>query len=107
MAAQHRRVIEGGSCKVTLSLAHSATWIRELGLIDVAAQGEVPETGSCPAETVSIDTAYGAVTLLAPPLTLTNPTLPTADRPTVPVSRNGCRGHDSWLAGPSRDGDDQ
>jgi hypothetical protein len=80
MAAQHRRVIEGGSYKVTLSLAHSATWIRELGLIDVAAQGEVPETGSCPAETVSIDTAYGAVTLLAPPLTLTNPTPPTADR---------------------------
>ena len=80
MAALHRRAIEGGSYQVKLSLARSAMWVQELGLLDVAAQGEVPETDSYPAETVSIDTAYGAVTLLAPPLTFTNLTLPDTDR---------------------------
>jgi hypothetical protein len=40
----------------------------------------VPETDSYPAETVSIDTAYGAVTSLAPPLTFANLTLPATDR---------------------------
>lgn len=80
MAALHRRAIEGGSYQVKLSLARSAMWVQELGLLDVAAQGEVPETDSYPAETVSIDTAYGAVTLLAPPLTFTSLTLPDTDR---------------------------
>ena len=79
MAALHRRAIEGGSYQVTLSLARSAMWVQELGLLDVAAQGEVPETDSYPAEMVSIDTAYGAVSSLAPPLTFTNLTLPTPD----------------------------
>jgi crotonobetainyl-CoA:carnitine CoA-transferase CaiB-like acyl-CoA transferase len=80
MAALHRRAVEGGSYQVKLSLARSAMWVQELGLLDVAAQGEVPETDSYPAETVSINTAYGAVTSLAPPLTFTNLTLPTTDR---------------------------
>jgi hypothetical protein len=55
-------------------------WVQELGLLDVAAQGEVPETDSYPATTVSISTAYGAVTSLAPPLLFTNLTLPDTDR---------------------------
>jgi crotonobetainyl-CoA:carnitine CoA-transferase CaiB-like acyl-CoA transferase len=80
MTALYRRAIEGGSYQVKLSLARSAMWVQELGLLDVAAQGEVPDTDSYPAETVSIDTAYGAVTSLAPPLTFTNLTLPTTDR---------------------------
>ena len=80
MAALHRRAIEGGSYQVKLSLARSAMWVQELGLIDVAALGEVPETDAYPAQTVSINTAYGAVTSLAPPLTFTNLTLPTIDR---------------------------
>lgn len=80
MAALLRRAIEGGSYQVKVSLTRSAMWVQELGLLDVAAQGEVPETDSYPADTVSIDTAYGAVTLLAPPLTFTNLTLPTAHR---------------------------
>ena len=63
-----------------LSLARGAMWVHELGLLDVDAQGEVPETDSYPAETVSIDTAYGTVTSLAPPLTFTKLTLPTTDR---------------------------
>ncbi|MGB6456143.1 MAG: CoA transferase [Streptosporangiaceae bacterium] len=80
MAALHRRAIEGGSYQVKLSLARSAMWVQELGLLDVGAQGEVPATDTYPAETFSIDTSYGAVTSLAPPLTFTNLTLPTAER---------------------------
>ena len=40
-----------------LSLARSAMWVQELGLLDVAAQAHLPETDSYPAKTVSIDTA--------------------------------------------------
>ena len=80
MAALHRRAIEGGSYQVKMSLTRGAMWVQELGLLDVGAQGEVPETDSYPAKTVSIDTAYGAVTSLAPPLTFTNLSLPTTDR---------------------------
>ena len=80
MAALHRRAVEGGSYQVKLSLTRSAMWVEELGLLDVAAQGDVPETDSYPAKTVSIETAYGAVTSLAPPLTFTNLTLSSTDR---------------------------
>ena len=80
MAALHRRAIEGGSFQVKLSLTRSIMWAQELGLLDVAAQGDIPETDSYPAHTVSIDTVYGVVTALAPPLTFTNLTLPAAER---------------------------
>lgn len=80
MAALYRRAIEGGSYQVKVSLARSAMWVQELGLLDVATQGQVPEKDSYPAETVSINTAYGTVTSLAPPLTFTNLTLPALDR---------------------------
>jgi hypothetical protein len=55
-------------------------WVQELGLLDVAAQTGVPETDAYPADTVSIDTTYGAVTFLAPPVTFSNLTLPITDR---------------------------
>jgi crotonobetainyl-CoA:carnitine CoA-transferase CaiB-like acyl-CoA transferase len=80
MAALHRRAIEGGSYQVKLSLTRNAMWVQELGVLDVGAQGEVPETDTYPAEKVSIDTGYGAVTSLAAPLTFTNLTLPATDR---------------------------
>ena len=80
MAALHRRAIEGGSYQVKLSLTRSVMWVQELGLLDLEAQGEVPETDTYPAEKVSTDTGYGAVTSLAPPLTFTNLTLPATER---------------------------
>ena len=40
----------------------------------------MPETDSYPAETVAIDTAYGAVTSLSPSLTFTSLTPPAAGR---------------------------
>jgi crotonobetainyl-CoA:carnitine CoA-transferase CaiB-like acyl-CoA transferase len=80
MAALLRRATEGGSYQVKLSLTRSVMWVQELGLLDVAAPTEVPETDTYPAETVSIDTTYGAVTFLAPPVTFGNLTLPNTDR---------------------------
>ena len=80
MAALYRRAVEVRSYQVKLLLARSAMWVQDLGLLDVAAQGEVPETDSYPAETVSIDTAYGTVTSPAPALTFTSLTLPAAGR---------------------------
>ena len=92
MAALQRRAIEGGSYHVKLSLARSAMWVQELGLLDVAAQGEIPETDAYPATTVSIKTVYGTVTSLAPPLTFTSLTLPATDR-LVPYGRTPRHGH--------------
>jgi len=80
MAALYRRAIEGGSYQVKLSLTRSAMWVQELGLLDVSTQGEIPETDSYPAKTVSINTAYGTVSSLAPALTFTSLTLPALDR---------------------------
>ena len=94
MAALYRRAVEGGSYRVKLSLARSAMWVQELGLLDVGAQRELPEIDSYPAQTVSIDTAYGTVTLLAPPLAFTDLTLPSADR-LVPYGADAA----SWRSG--------
>jgi CoA-transferase family III len=80
MAALYRRAVEGGSYQVNLSLARSAMWVQDLGLLDVAAQVDLPETDSYPARTVSVDTAYGVVTSLLPPLKLSSLTLPTTER---------------------------
>jgi hypothetical protein len=44
MTALHRRAIEGGSYQVKLSAARNAMWVQELSLLNVAAQGEVPQT---------------------------------------------------------------
>jgi hypothetical protein len=49
-------------------------------MIGHSAQLKLPETDGYPAKTVSINTAYGAVTSLAPPFSFTNLTLPIADR---------------------------
>ena len=80
MAALHRRAIEGGSYQVNVSLTRSIMWVQNLGLLDVAGQGDVPDTDSYPAQTVSFDTVYGTVTALAPPLTFSNLSLPITDR---------------------------
>jgi crotonobetainyl-CoA:carnitine CoA-transferase CaiB-like acyl-CoA transferase len=80
MAALLRRATEGGSYQVKLSLTRSCMWVQDLGLLDVAAQGDVPETDTYPARTDTIDTTYGAVTFLAQPVTFTNLSLPTNHR---------------------------
>jgi len=94
MAALYRRAVEGGSYQVKLSLARSAMWVQELGLLDVGEQGELPEVDSYPARTVSIDTTYGAVSFLAPPLAFTDLILPSAER-VVPYGADAA----SWPSG--------
>jgi crotonobetainyl-CoA:carnitine CoA-transferase CaiB-like acyl-CoA transferase len=69
MAALLRRADEGGSYHVKLSLARSAMWVQELGFLDTALQGHLPKTDIYPTTTTTIDSVYGDVSYLAPPLT--------------------------------------
>ncbi|MGA5130108.1 CoA transferase [Streptomyces olivoreticuli] len=80
MAALLRRSVEGGSYHVRLSLTRSAMWVQELGLIDEQLLAGVPEKDTYPPRTVTFDTAYGAVTNLAPPLTFSDMSLPRVER---------------------------
>lgn len=80
MAALYRRATEGGSYHVKVSLARSTMWVQEFGLLDAGIQDGLPRTDIYPAETLSVDTAYGPVTNLAPPVTFSDLTLPAADR---------------------------
>jgi len=76
MAALLRRATEGGSYHVKLSLARSAMWVQELGFLDIAHQGHLPETDNYPANRVTFDSVYGMISNLKPPLTFSNMTLP-------------------------------
>jgi crotonobetainyl-CoA:carnitine CoA-transferase CaiB-like acyl-CoA transferase len=78
MAALLRRSIEGGSYHVKLSLARSAMWVQELGFLETATQKSLPERDTYPAKKTSIDSVYGKVSFLAPPLAFSNLTLPDA-----------------------------
>ncbi len=80
MAALYRRAVEGGSYHVKVSLARSAMWVQEFGLLDTGGQPDLPRTDTYPAQTVSVDTVYGPVTGLAPSVTFSNLVLPVADR---------------------------
>lgn len=80
MAALLRRAEEGGSYHVKLSLARSAMWVQELGLLDTAVQAHLPVTDTYTAQTTAIKSAYGDVGFLAPPLAFSNLRLPDATR---------------------------
>lgn len=80
MAALYRRATEGGSYQVKVSLTRSAMWVQELGLLDVSAQTHVYPSDLHPARMDSIDTSYGRVSTLAPPVAFTNLTLPSTTR---------------------------
>ena len=80
MAALLRRSIEGGSYHVKLSLARSAMWVQELGFLETATQKFLPERDTYAAKKMSIDSVYGEVCFLAPPLAFSNLTLPDASR---------------------------
>jgi hypothetical protein len=76
MAALLRRATEGGSYHVRLSLTRSAMWVQELGFLDTAAQQHLPEKDTYPAELMTIDSVYGKVSYLRPPLRFSNLQLP-------------------------------
>ena len=76
MAALLRRSIEGGSYHVKISLARSVMWVQALGFLETAAQASLPEKDSYPAKMTSIDSVYGKLSFLAPPLAFSNLDLP-------------------------------
>ena len=76
MAALLRRSKEGGSYHVKLSLARSAMWVQEFGLLNLELQKELPTIDSYPAKFQTMDTVYGSVTNLRPPLAFSNFRLP-------------------------------
>jgi crotonobetainyl-CoA:carnitine CoA-transferase CaiB-like acyl-CoA transferase len=78
MAALLRRAEEGGSYHVKLSLARSAMWVQEFGLLDTSPQVHAPVSDTHPARMTEIESVYGKVGFLAPPLTFSNLVLPDA-----------------------------
>jgi crotonobetainyl-CoA:carnitine CoA-transferase CaiB-like acyl-CoA transferase len=80
MAALLRRATEGGSYHVRVSLARSAMWVQELGLIDAETAQQAPATDIHLAHTVDSPTPYGAVTRLGRALDFTNLALPDITR---------------------------
>lgn len=79
MAALLRRSIEGGSYHAKVSLARSAMWVQELGLLDLGAQDDLPAADTYPARLSAIKTPYGTVSGLHPPLKFSALQLPQAD----------------------------
>jgi len=71
-----RRAKEGGSYHVKLSLARSAMWVQELGLLDLDLQKDLPTTDSYPAKLQTMDSVYGKIANLRPPLAFSNFQLP-------------------------------
>ena len=80
MAALLRRSIEGGSYHVKVSLARSAMWVQDLGVLDVGHQDGLPKTDTYPAKTFSFSSVYGELSSLAAPLTFSNLVLPDSSR---------------------------
>jgi crotonobetainyl-CoA:carnitine CoA-transferase CaiB-like acyl-CoA transferase len=76
MAALLRRSIEGGSYHVKISLARSEMWVQELGFLETTGQASLPEKDIYPAKLTSIDSVYGKISFLAPPLAFSNLVLP-------------------------------
>jgi len=76
MTALLRRATEGGSYHVKLSLARSAMWVQELGLSETVQQRHLPEHDVYPARLTRLETVYGEVANLRPPLSFSNLELP-------------------------------
>jgi hypothetical protein len=51
-------------------------WVQDLGFLETAAQSSLPEKDSYPAKMTSIDSVYGKLSFLAPPLIFSNLVLP-------------------------------
>ena len=51
-------------------------WVQELGFLEPAAQVSLPEKDTYPVKVTSIDSVYGKLSFLAPPLSFSNLVLP-------------------------------
>jgi crotonobetainyl-CoA:carnitine CoA-transferase CaiB-like acyl-CoA transferase len=76
MAALLRRSIEGGSYNVKLSLTRSAMWVQELGFLPLDQQAGIPKKDEYPSKLSTLDSVYGPLSFLAPPLRFSNLKLP-------------------------------
>ena len=79
MAALLRRAEDGGSYHVKLSLARSAMWVQDLGLLDPSVQTELPTTDIYPIKRTTARSVYGEISYLSPPLRFSNLSLPSVD----------------------------
>jgi crotonobetainyl-CoA:carnitine CoA-transferase CaiB-like acyl-CoA transferase len=80
MAALLRRATEGGSYHVRVSLARSAMWVQELGLLAPEAIADQAPTDAHDARTTVVDTSFGRVSGLPAPLSFSNLAYPAGDR---------------------------
>jgi len=80
MAALCRRAAEGGSYHVRVSLARSAMWVQEFGLIDPAAIADAPAADSYEAQIEDLHTSFGRVSGLCLPLRFSNLAYSPVDR---------------------------
>jgi hypothetical protein len=71
MAALSRRAKEGGSYHVKLSLARTAMWVQDLGLIPESEYEVAPVTDDYPVKTHDLSTTCGAVRELVPAVEVT------------------------------------
>lgn len=76
MTALLRRATEGGSYHVKLSLARSAMWVQELGLLEPNDQIGLPRSDIYPADLVRYPSVYGEIAWLRQPLSYTALELP-------------------------------
>ena len=74
MSALARRAREGGSYHVRVSLARSAMWVQELGLLPPEAYSQSPEKDEYPARLRTFSSVYGPITELEP--SIRSPQLP-------------------------------
>ncbi|VVC75457.1 Acetyl-CoA:oxalate CoA-transferase [Aquicella siphonis] len=72
MSALLRRAVEGGSYHVKVSLARSAMWVQELGVIDHEALGHAPEQDNYPYKLIVEDTPYGKLSHLSSAITFSD-----------------------------------
>ncbi|HYY00866.1 MAG TPA: CoA transferase [Mycobacterium sp.] len=80
MVALLRRATEGGSYHVRVSLARSAMWVQDLGLLDPEAIADLARADVHDARITEVDTSFGRVSALSAPLSFSNLAYPAADR---------------------------
>ena len=79
MAALLRRATEGGSYHVKVSLARSAMWVQDFGYLEAEQIAGQPEKDIHPVKRKQMDSVYGVLDFLAPPLRFTTMPLPITD----------------------------
>jgi crotonobetainyl-CoA:carnitine CoA-transferase CaiB-like acyl-CoA transferase len=80
MAALRRRATEGGSYHVRVSLARSAMWVQDLGLLTPDALAGLPATDTYDAGITEANNSFGSVSGLSAPLSDSDLPYPAGER---------------------------